>query len=160
MVAHIGTISRCALEASSSKEVLIRWASMGYIGAFPVDTVDEEFDGSHVIASQKNSRCFLNSVLYKCQGDERPTFLRQSTSWLFFAVVGIEVQMATWLRHSVAGNLEKEETSSVCVDHIHKLGIRLIKSNRRTHPLKIWFSWIETWNKELFIYIKYLIKKD
>jgi hypothetical protein len=80
------------------QKMLIRVTTVSHIRTLGIDGIYEEFDGSDVITSNKNSTSLLNAITYQSQ---RQRCFSQVTTRLLFAIIWIEVNMATWLPHSI-----------------------------------------------------------
>jgi hypothetical protein len=81
--------------------MLIRVTAMRYIWTLRIDGIYEEFDGSNVIASNKYSTGLLNAITNQC---EWQWSFSQITTRLLLAIIWIEVNMPTWLPHSITCN--------------------------------------------------------
>jgi hypothetical protein len=77
---------------------MVRVTTVSHIGTLGIDRIYEEFDGSNVIASDKYSTSLFNAIPYQC---EWQWGFSQVTTRLLLAIIRIEVNMATWLPHSI-----------------------------------------------------------
>jgi hypothetical protein len=77
---------------------MVRVATMSHIGTLGIDRIYEEFDGSNVITSDKYSTSLFNAIPYQ---REWQWSFSQVTTRLLLAIIRIEVNMATWLPHSI-----------------------------------------------------------
>jgi hypothetical protein len=71
---------------------------MSHIRTLGIDGICEKFDGSDVITSNKYSTSLFDAIPYKCEWQRS---FSEITTRLLLAIIWIEVNMATWLPHSI-----------------------------------------------------------
>jgi hypothetical protein len=71
---------------------------MSHVRTLRIDGIYKEFDGSNVITSNKHSTGLLNAITNQC---EWQWSFSQVTTRLLLAIIWIEVNMPTWLPHSI-----------------------------------------------------------
>jgi len=102
---------------------------MSHIRTLRIDRIYKEFDGSNVITSNKNSTGLLNAISNQCEWQRS---FSQITTRLLLAIIWIEVNMATWLPHSITfnriGNQQQQEQNwCIQLTNAHKDGWLPIK---------------------------------
>ena len=79
--------------------VVIGVALVRHVLAFGVNRVAEKFNGPDVVASQKHATRLLQTLLDQSQRDG---ILRNVAARLLLSIVGVEIDVAARLAHSVA----------------------------------------------------------